>query len=345
MSLIDKVSVSTQELPLRVPFRTSRHVVTRASSVRLTITLENGLVGVGSGTPNEVVTGDTMASLEAILQELTPTLIGADLNDWTTLLARVQGLITGNGPAKAAIELALYDLRAQSFGVDLPTLLGARQARVESDMTISIHPLPEMIAEAKQIAAQGFRAVKIKVGGGYLDDDLQRIQMIADALGPGHQLRLDANQAWTVAEAAEALRALAATHLPIEFVEQPVAANDVAGMRALTAMHLLPIMADESVFSYADALNILAQHAADYVNIKLMKTGGLSEATKINAACAARHVPCMVGAMIEPSTSLRAAVAFAAAHPNVHFVDLDPIFMVADAQPGLATDGPVLMFD
>ena len=345
MSVITKVDVTTQELPLKVPFRTSRHVVTAACGVQVAITLENGLVGVGSGTPNEVVTGDTMASLTAVLKTLAPSLVGAELSDWNALLERVQGLITGNGPAKAAIELALYDLRAQTFGVTLPELLGTQQANVESDMTISIHPLPEMIAAAKQDAARGFRSVKVKVGAGYLDDDLQRISMIADALGPGHTIRLDANQGWTVSEAAEALRALAAQNLPIEFVEQPVAADDLAGMRELTAMHLLPIMADESVFSYVDALNILDQHAADYVNIKLMKTGGISEATKINAACAAHHVPCMVGAMIEPNTSLRAAVAFAAAHANVQFVDLDPVYMVRGDQPGIVVEGSTLMFD
>ena len=344
LSEIQKVEVDELNLPLQVPFRTARHVVMAARCVRVTIQLDNGLVGVGAGTPNEVVTGDTMASLMAVLKELAPTLVGYDIGDWNQLLTRVQHLIVGNGPAKAALELALYDLRAQSFGVTLPELLGSRTASVTTDMTISIHPLEQMVAEAKQVAARGFKAVKIKVGSGDLDDDLARVNAIAKALGPGHRLRLDANQAWTTSDAANALRALASQHLPIDFVEQPVPAGDIAGMRALTQMHLLPIMADEAVFSFADALTILDQRAADYINIKLMKTGGLSEATKINAACAARGVACMVGCMIEPNTSLRAAVAFAAAHANVRFVDLDAAYMVREPQPGLDVVGATLTF-
>ncbi len=344
LSKIQDIQIDTQSLPLKVPFTTSRHVVDAARCVRVAIKLDNGMIGYGAGTPNEVVTGDTMSSLSAVLRELAPTLIGADLADWNVLLGRVQNLITYNGPAKAALEIALYDLRAQLYGVNLPQLLGSQLASVTTDMTISIHPLPQMVAEAKQFAAAGFKAVKIKVGGGTLEDDVARVEAIADALGPGHRLRLDANQGWTVAEAATALRALAARNLPIDFVEQPLPARDVAGMQALTGLHILPIMADEAVFSYADALNILERRAADYINIKLMKTGGLSEASKINAACAARGVACMVGCMIEPNTSLRAAVAFAAANANVQFVDLDAAYMVKVPQPGLTIDGAKLTF-
>ena len=344
LSKIQSIEIDSQSLPLKVPFTTSRHVVNAARCARVAIRLDNGMLAYGAGTPNEVVTGDTLASMLAVLRDLTPRLIGADLADWNNLLAQVQNLITGNGPAKAALEIALYQLRAQLYGIDLPQLLGCRQGSVQTDMTISIHPLPQMIAEAKQVAAAGFRAVKIKVGSGTLAEDFERVDAIAAALGPDQRLRLDANQAWNVAEAATALRALAARKLPIDFVEQPLPARDIAGMQALTSLHILPIMADEAVFSYADALNILDRQAADYVNIKLMKTGGLSEASKINAACAARGVGCMVGCMIEPNTSLRAAVAFAAAYANVQFVDLDAAYMVREQQTGLIIDGATLTF-
>ncbi|WP_390408902.1 dipeptide epimerase [Lacticaseibacillus jixiensis] len=343
MTVITSITTSTVALPLRVPFTTARHTVTAARSVQVQIHTQNGHVGIGAGTPNEVVTGDTIASMQAVLQDvLIPALIGCDLRDWQATLTRLHNAVHGNQTAKAALEFALYELRAQQFGVSLPTLLGTSAPTVTTDLTISIKPPAQMLQEARAYVAQGFTALKIKVGGNKLADDLALVKQIAAVLPANGSLRLDANQGWTVAEAASALRELAALHLPIEFVEQPVAAANVAGLQELTALHLLPIMADESVYSDQDALRILALHAADYVNIKLMKTGGISVAEKINAACAAYGVPCMVGSMIEPAQSLAPAVAFAAAHDNVRFTDLDAVYMVADQQPALSIDGPKL---
>ncbi|WEV36747.1 dipeptide epimerase [Lactobacillus sp. ESL0677] len=343
MTKITKITQKIISLPLKTPFTTARHTVTAAQAVQVEITLANGLVGVGTGTPNEVVTGDTLASCQAVLTDvLIPSLIGCEFEAWEKLLATIKNAIQGNQPAKAALEFALYDLRCQIYHTTLVNLLGGQTATVTTDMTLGIKPLEQMVQEAKEFVQQGFTTLKIKVGSNGITNDINLIRTISEAVGPEIKLRLDANQGWSRMEAVQALRALAIANLPVEFIEQPLAAGDIAGLKELTQLHILPIMADESAFSYADAITLCKEHAVDYVNIKLMKTGGLSEAEKINDLCAASGIGCMIGCMIEPTNSIQAAIAFAGAHENIKFADLDSVYMTKEAPAGLELAGPEL---
>ena len=273
--IIQKIQLRPISLPLVRPFTTAMHTVTAADAVQVDVLLTNGAVGHGAGTPNAVVTGDTMSTLQENLQtQVIPALIGRDIRDWNSLLTRLHAS-TSEQPAIAAVELALYDLRAKQVSIPLTALLGGQQRTVTTDMTIGIQALPDMVSEAKAFVSRGFKALKIKVGGGRLADDLERVKTIAKAAGPDIRLRLDANQAWTTDQAKVAVTELAALQLPIDFIEQPVAARNHEGLATLTAMRQLPIMADESVFGFQDALALLSRHAVNHINIKLMKTGGV----------------------------------------------------------------------
>lgn len=284
--------------PLKRPFVTALHRVTEAAAIRARIGLENGLVGYGAATPNEKVTGDSLKSLAVIMDEvIKPQLLGQDISDWEKLLNLLQHSIQYNTPAKAAFEIALYDLRAQLFQTSLTELLGAAPRAIATDYTISIAPAPQMLQEARQLVAQGFTSLKIKLG----DQSLAAIN------------------SWEKA------------NLKIDFIEQPVKANDLWGMQQLVAKSAIPIMADESVHSFAEALRLIELHACDLINIKLMKTGGLSQAVKINQLAEGAGIQCMIGCMIEAPESIAAAIAFAAAQENVVFVDLDAVFMTKSA--------------
>ncbi|WEV70673.1 dipeptide epimerase [Lactobacillus sp. ESL0785] len=343
MTKITKIEQELISLPLKTPFTTARHTVTAAQAVKVKITLANGLVGIGTGTPNEVVTGDTLASCQAVLKDvLFPSLIGCEFENWEETLTTLKDAVQYNQPAKAALEFALYDLRCQTYHTSLVQLLGGQTAAVTTDMTLGIKPLEQMIKEAKEFVKQGFRTLKIKVGSNGVVNDINLIKAISEAVGPEISLRLDANQGWSRMEAVQALRALVASKLPVEFIEQPLVANDLAGLKELTQLHMLPIMADESAVSYQDVITLCSNHAVDYVNIKLMKTGGLSEAEKINDICTASGIGCMIGCMIEPTNSIQAAIAFASAHQNVKFADLDSVYMTKEVPAGLALVGPEL---
>jgi L-alanine-DL-glutamate epimerase-like enolase superfamily enzyme len=332
---IKRITTEIDRRPLRHPFVTAQHTVTAMETIRVRVELSGGMVGVGACTPNAVVTGDTLASARTVIDEvLTPVLLGMDIRAWEPLLAKLGGAIHYNTPAKAGVELALWDLRAQLFNVPLATLLGGDGTTVRTDWTVSIASPDEMTARAREIVAAGFGAIKIKVGSPDLDVDLARIQAVARAVPTGYPLRLDANQGWMVREAIDGITRIQQLGLNIEFVEQPVRASDIDGLARVTAASALPIMADEAVFSPADALVLLQKHACDYINIKLMKTGGLAQAEQINALAAMYDVPCMIGCMIESRVSLSAAVAFAVAHRNVIFADLDAAFMEKDPEEG-----------
>lgn len=332
---ISNLEIDQKSIPLKHPFVTALHTETSIQAVRVKAVLSNGIVGVGTGTPNEKVTGDDLASSTAIIKDLIkPQLLGADFRQWHSLLHLLHQAVTNNAPAKAAVELALFDARRQLFGCSLTELLGGADGKVQTDYTISIGPRSQMIAEAKKLVKQGFTALKIKLGPADLQANINLIQAISQAAGPAIRLRLDMNQAWTKRETMQAAQAWAKQGLPLDFIEQPLPAADLAGMAFLTAHCPYPIMADESVHSYQDAQAVIARHAADYINIKLMKTGGLSEAQKINDLAASRGLHTMLGCMIEPIESIAAACSFVLANPNVKFADLDSIFM-ADLDPDL----------
>jgi L-alanine-DL-glutamate epimerase-like enolase superfamily enzyme len=333
--------------PLAVNFTTAKHTVTAADSVEVGIQLSNGIIGYGAGTPNEVVTGDTMETLQSVVETvITPTLIGQDISNWNQLVQTVRASIAFNGPAKAAVELAMYDERAKTLGISVESFLGSGQSSVETDFTVGIMPIEQMIATATEKKQQGFTSLKIKVGSHNIDQDVAMVAKIQAAVGQEVSLRLDANQGWNVKQTLQAVEQLMAAHCQIDFIEQPVNASDINGMVELTRQSLIPIMADESVHSAEDALKMIQAHACDYINIKLMKCGGLSEAEKINTICEAAGVKCMVGCMIESEISIAAAVAFVATHKNVQFADLDSIYMLKnhDSLKQLLLDKNVISF-
>lgn len=328
MPTITTINGSIQTAKLKQPFTTAKHTVVKMDSVYVTIELNNGLVGHGAATPNEIVTGDTLiAVMDVINNVLAPALVGLNFEDWNDILTIVKTTILYNGPAKAAIEITLYDLQSQLFQVPLVVLLGARPHSITTDFTVGIASTDEMIMVAKQKVATGFTALKIKLGTETIAKDIARVQQIYASVGAGIHLRLDANQAWSTKESINAAQLLGQLEIPIDFIEQPVKATNIDGLKRVTEQSTIPIMVDECVHTFEDAVVLVADHACDYINIELMKSGGLSEAEKINAVCESNGVACMVGCMIESQVSLAAAVAFAASHANIRFVDLDAVYL------------------
>lgn len=154
-------------------------------------------------------------------------------------------------------------------------------------------------------------------------------------IGTDVPIRLDANQGWQAKEAVRAIRLMEELDLGIELIEQPVIAHDLEGLKYVTENTETPIMADESVFSVYDAKRVLDMGAADLINIKLMKTGGIHQAIKIATLAEAFGVKCMVGSMIETKIGITAAAHFAASHPNIAHYDLDaPLMLIGDIANG-----------
>jgi L-alanine-DL-glutamate epimerase-like enolase superfamily enzyme len=243
----------------------------------------------------------------------------------------IQHAVTGAPSARAALDLAVHDLAAQTAGTDLVGLLGNAPTAVHSDLTVSVDTPAAMADQAARAIADGFRTIKLKLADA--DLDLARVRAV-QAVREGHDvaLRLDANQSWTPEQAVRLLAEIAALGIDLELVEQPVAAADLAGMAFVRHRSPAPILADESAFTAADITRIVEAGAADLVNIKLLKCGGLGPAREAIAVCAEAGIGVLIGCMLEPAEGVAAArvlAATATTGPLAH--DLDAGWWVGDA--------------
>lgn len=306
------------------------------------MTADDGTRGYGEAPPTAAITGDTDKTIiSAIKNSIAPAIIGLDIEDLDDVMYRLQHSVEGNTSPKAACDMAVYDLWSRHYGQPLYKLLGGYQKDLETDLTISINEPAEMREDALAAIGQGFHALKLKVGID-ADLDIKRVKAIREAVGPDIRLRLDANQGWTADEAVRTIRRFEDMGLDIEFVEQPVKARDFAGMKRVHDNVHTKIMADESMFSPKDAIELLHMEAVDLVNIKLMKCGGIHNALKIAGIAETYGVECMLGCMIESKVSLTAAAHLAAAKRNITRVDLDAAILLAEdpVQGGFEKDIP-----
>jgi L-alanine-DL-glutamate epimerase-like enolase superfamily enzyme len=184
-----------------------------------------------------------------------------------------------------------------------------------------------MSRDALRAVEKGFKAVKVKVGVNP-KEDIERIRMIREVLGNEIQLRIDANQGWTVEQAVEVLNKV--EKFKIQFAEQPVPAEDLEGLVKVRKDSPIPIMADESVHSPEDAIRLIEAEAADFINIKLMKSGGILKGKKIADVTEAAGVPCMIGCMSESEVGIAAGAHLAAAVRNIRYADLDSDILLRD---------------
>ncbi len=320
---IVKTEVSEINVPLITPFKTALRTVTSVNDLIVRITADDGQTGYGEAAPAAVITGETCGSIRCAVEDfIAPAIAGMDTDAIDEVTNRMDSCIVRNTSAKAAVDMALYDLYAKSCKKPLYKVLGGSRPVIETDLTISVNPVEEMVSDSLSAVNRGFKILKIKVGKEGLKD-ISRIKSIREAVGPDIRLRVDANQGWTARDAVRIIRTMEDLGLDIDLVEQPVKAQDFEGMQYVTSRVETPILADESVFSAADAVRIIEGHAADLINIKLMKTGGIHEALRICAIAETFGVECMIGCMLESRLSVSAAAHLAAAKGIITRADLD----------------------
>ena len=335
---IKAIQVGSISLPLVRPFKTALRTVEAVNDIVVRVIADDGSVGYGEAPPTAVITGDTTGSILCAVRDfIRPALVGMELDDLDAVMAKLDGCMVHNTTPKAAVDMALYDLWAKAQGKPLYQLLGGARTSFKTDITISVNPVDQMVADSLDAVQQGFDILKIKVGKEGLAD-VERMAAIRAAVGPEVKLRVDANQGWTAEQSVAIIRAMEDKGLNIELVEQPVPAHDLAGLKAVTAAVDTPILADEAVFSCYDAANLIEQKAADLINIKLMKTGGIHNALKICRMAEEHGVECMIGCMLESRLSVAAAAHLAAGQSIVTRADLDgPSLCSVDPYTG----GPV----
>jgi L-Ala-D/L-Glu epimerase len=299
---------------------------------------DDGLSGLGEASPDPEVTGETQDSVIKALYTAASFLVGMTPFNIEEIINQCLETIPEFPAAIAAIDMALYDLMGKALRVPVYQLLGGK-ARPGIGL-YPVIPMDEpqvMAAGCRQFTDMGAQTLKIKLGSD-TSVDLLRLEAIHNAIGGGVNLRLDINQGWKDAKTAiQIIRSL--SEFNIEWIEQPVAAKDLDGLAKVTAEVDIPIMADESCHDASDALKIVCIHAADLINIKLMKCGGIYQATKMLAVAEAAGLPCILGSMGESSIGSAAGLHFVTAKAAITACELiGPLFINNDPATGYQVD-------
>lgn len=320
---ITDIKIGKLTVPLHVPFTTALRSVNSVEDIVIEIHTDEGLIGYGEAAPNIVVTGDSFYSIVFTIKNvISKFVIGRDLDDFENILKDIQKCCVNNTSAKACVDIALYDLYGKYLNVPIYKMLGSSRDKIETDITISVNSPEEMAKDAIVAIKRGYKTLKVKVGIDH-DLDILRLEKIRKVVGEKIDIRIDANQAWEAKEAVKLLNLMEEKRLNIEFCEQPTLAYDLASLKYVTENSPIKILADESVFSPRDAIKIMQMKAADMVNIKLMKCGGLYNAQKITSAAEIYGVECMIGCMLEAKISVNAAIHLACAKSIITKIDLD----------------------
>ena len=331
---ITEVRLGKISVPLRVPFKTALRTVNSVEDVIVELRTDTGAVGYGEAPPTGAITGDTTGAIIGAIQDhIGKSILGRDVDDFEDVLQTVQKCVVKNTSAKAAVDMALWDLYGQLYKIPVYKLMGGARKSIVTDITISVNDPEEMARDAVNAIERGYDCLKVKVGANPALD-VARLAAVRKAVGNDVCIRIDANQAWQPKQAVRILNQMQEQGLAIEFVEQPVKAHDFEGMKYVTERSYVPVLADESVFSPEDALKIMQMGAADLVNIKLMKCGGLYNALKIASAAEVYGVECMIGCMLEAKISVNAAVELACAKKIITRIDLDG--------PVLCSEDPII---
>ena len=318
-------------VPLEQPFVLAYKNVADVENVLLRLEDEQGLAGWGCASPESKVTGETVDGAVASLKsEIVPMLVEAPALPLGLVLNALEHAAPGAPCARAAADIALHDLAARRAGRPLIDLLGGpvRDA-VSTCMTVSIADVAKTLDDARRFAQRGYRFLKIKCGLD-ADEDIARVRAVREAL-PDTVLHLDANQGYTLEHALRVCRAL---RHDIAFLEQPGPRDDRDMFDALCAQSPVPIMADESVRSPQDALDLF-RRGVPLVCVKLMKNGGVAPAVRLCELARSLGRRVMIGCMKELPVSMAAAACVALSQPAVQYADLDGhLDMVQDIARG-----------
>ena len=320
---IVKAEIYVVEFPLKEPFIISYATYPHMAAVIVKLETDTGLAGYGEAVPDEHVTGEQVNGTYEILKNvLVPAVIGQNPFDIEKIHFLMNSEIARNPAAKAAIDIACYDLMGKASGQPVYNLIGGRaHDNLQYPKVLSIEA-PEIMAEKAKLAMeQGFSSLKLKVGGADSAMDIKRIYAVREAVGPDMPIRIDVNQGWkTAGHAIQVIHQLDGAGLT--WIEQPIRMGDIRGLADVRSKTATPIMADETVQTMEDVLEIIRLDAADYINIKLMKSGGIFPAVQMAKAAEGAGIIAQIGSMVESSVGSAAGYHAVMSRRNIQTAEL-----------------------
>jgi L-alanine-DL-glutamate epimerase-like enolase superfamily enzyme len=325
---IHHIELYKLSVPLTEPFITSLGQEDSADNVLVKIITDEGITGFGECSPYMPINGESQDTCFIVGQYFAKVLKGKDPLQIESCINLMDAVIYGNSSIKSAFDMALYDIAAQQAGQPLYQFLGGTNTKtIITDYTVSIGEPDKMAADAIKIKAQGYPAIKVKLGKSG-KKDVERMKAIRAAVGDDIPLRIDANQGWEVEEAIETLTALAP--LNIQHCEEPIARWNYLQLPRVKRESPIPIMADECCGDDHDAERLIQLNACDYMNIKLGKSGGLFKALKMVRMAEQAHIHLQVGAMLESRLAMTAFAHFSLCSPIIEHFDFDTALMFSE---------------
>ena len=341
--VIERIDCWPVDIALTDPFVVATGSRTVAENLFIRITLSDGSRGYGEAAPFPEVGGETRAASLAAVSQLGRTMLGYSAGQFKNLAKRLRDQAPDQPAARCALETALLDAHCRAHQLPLWALWGESDLHEhETDITIPIETPQKTLALARGWHAKGFRLFKMKVGND-VDGDVRRLEAVHRELS-GVAFIGDGNQGFSRQECLAFVRGVARFGGRLVLLEQPLVREDLEGLAAIRRDTGVPVAADESVRSLADARQVVAQAAADYINIKIMKTGVI-EAYEIALFTLASGLKLMIGGMVETRIAMGCSFSLVLGLKGFEVLDLDtPLLLNSDPVIGGYTySGPRLL--
>ncbi|HII40902.1 MAG TPA: dipeptide epimerase [Thermoplasmata archaeon] len=275
--------------------------------------------GYGEGSTIPQITGESPEGVAATAKWILNALAGRTFGGLEDFSAFVDAAIHANPTAKSAIDIAVHDLLGKTWNLHVIRMLGGRFADLPTSLTIGLVPVDESLRQLEELQAEKCQIIKVKVGG-KVEDDIARVRAIAERLST-ERFYVDANQGYSLRDALRLSPVLQESGAL--FFEQPLGRHAYEDLRTLRKSSGVAVMLDESISSPRDVIEAVRREAADYVNVKLTKSGGIHQAMKTLITAQAYGIEAMVGCMVEGKLSTAAGLCVASSVGNVKFTDLD----------------------
>jgi L-alanine-DL-glutamate epimerase-like enolase superfamily enzyme len=325
---ITGLDVRPVQFKLSEPYTIAYESVGVAHNIFVRLKTDSALTGYGCAAPDLQVTRETPEMvLDALEHRGRNALVGMDPSNPAQIYQLLRDQLGFLPSTLAALDMACWDLLAKFHQVPLWRFLGGSKSQMRTSMTIGILGGKETVDEARRWLEQGFSFLKIK-GGLDVEMDVRRVLMVRQAVGDSVQLAFDANQGLSVAQALSFLRGT--QNAGLLFLEQPTPRAALDQLEEVQRQSPIPIMADESLTTFAESEELARRKAVQLFNIKLMKVGGICAALQIDALAQQHGIRTMIGCLDESALGIAAGLHFALARSNVKYADLDGHFALVD---------------
>lgn len=306
------------KIPLRHPFVISLGTMPdyRGTIVELA---SDTHTGYGEGSTIPPITLESFEGVTSAAASILRALAGRTFGGLEDFGSAMDAAVAGNPTAKCAIDIAVHDLLGKHEGRHVLETLGGKFADLPTSLTIGLVPADESLRQLAELQAEKCQMIKVKVGG-KVEEDIARVRAVHEHLTT-EALYVDANQGYSLKEALRLLPVL--EECGVLFFEQPLRRDTFEGLRELRKSSGVRVMLDETIFTPYDVVEAARREAADYVNVKLTKSGGIRNAMRTLQAAADQGIEAMVGCMVEGKLGTAAGLAVACSARNVKFTDLD----------------------